>query len=263
MKEITFATGNLGKAKYAAKLLGVPVVHKKMDLPEVQSLDLREIVECKLLAAFDAIKKPVIVEDVALEFEEMGKLPGTFIGFFVDKMPLENICKLIRKNRRATARCIIGFTDGKDVKFFEGYINGKIAKKPKGTNGFGWDRIFIADGFSGKTNAELCEDDYGKVTMTIKRFDLLKSDNLSLERAQHRGRLDDGYIRRRLWEYDDVTLPAVRHICMDKNIKTHNISIHPTSSEKMVLDNACGFWQKNLDFNCNRSFVILTGRSRG
>ncbi|MCL2228637.1 MAG: non-canonical purine NTP pyrophosphatase [Firmicutes bacterium] len=175
MKEITFITGNQGKAKYATKLLGVPVVHQKVDLPEIQSLDLKEIVEKKLLSAYEIIKKPVIVEDVSLEFEELGKLPGPFIRFFVDEMPLGNICKLVRKNRSATARCIIGFTNGKEIKFFEGHINGKIAKKPLGTNGFGWDKIFIPDGFGGKTSAELCDEEYGKVTLIIKRFDLLKN----------------------------------------------------------------------------------------
>ena len=45
MKHVTFITGNQAKADYLAKHLGFSVQHHKLDLDEIQSLDLREIVE--------------------------------------------------------------------------------------------------------------------------------------------------------------------------------------------------------------------------
>ena len=51
------------------------VLHEKIDLDEIQSLDLREIVEHKVRQAYEKIKKPVLVEDTSLRFEALGKLP--------------------------------------------------------------------------------------------------------------------------------------------------------------------------------------------
>lgn len=82
MQPITFITGNQKKADYLAKYLGFPVEHKKIDLDEIQSLDLAEIIEHKVKQAYEIVKTPVIVEDVSLEFSALGRLPGPFIKFF-------------------------------------------------------------------------------------------------------------------------------------------------------------------------------------
>lgn len=82
MKPITFITGNQQKADYLSRYIGVPIKHQKMDLEEIQSLDLEEIVTHKALAAYKKIDEAVIVEDVSLEFEALGQLPGPFIKFF-------------------------------------------------------------------------------------------------------------------------------------------------------------------------------------
>ncbi len=58
--------------------------------------------------AYEKIKKPVIVEDVALEFAALGGLPGPFIKFFVEKVPFETICSMIYgQTRKATARYVL------------------------------------------------------------------------------------------------------------------------------------------------------------
>ncbi len=174
MKEIVFITGNQNKADYLAKFLGFPVEHQKLDLDELQSLDLKEIVEHKVKQAYEQIKKPVIVEDVSLEFSALGRLPGTFIRFFVDEMPFETICSLLDgKDRKAIARCVFGYYDGERLELFEGSMNGEIAETPTGENGFGWDRIFIPEGYS-VTRASLSEEDDRKTYIQIKPFEKLK-----------------------------------------------------------------------------------------
>jgi inosine triphosphate pyrophosphatase len=174
MKKITFITGNQGKADYLAKYLGFPVAHKKLDLDELQSLDLKKIVEHKARQAHRFIKKPVIVEDVSLEFAALGKLPGPFIKFFVDNIPFKALCSLVDgKTRKATARCVFGYFDGKVLKLFEGKLEGEIAKKPAGKNGYGWDRIFIPEGYS-VTRASLGEEDDRKTYLKCKPFGKLK-----------------------------------------------------------------------------------------
>ena len=88
MKEVIFITGSQKKADYLANLLGHPIEHKKVDLNEIQSLDLREIVKYKLREAYAEVSRPVLVEDVSLEFTALGKLPGTFIKFFLEQMKI-------------------------------------------------------------------------------------------------------------------------------------------------------------------------------
>jgi non-canonical purine NTP pyrophosphatase (RdgB/HAM1 family) len=112
MQSITFITGNQKKADYLAKYLGFPIEHIKLDLDELQSLSLREIVEHKVRQAYAKVGKPVIVEDVSFEFCALGRLPGTFIKFFVDEISLEKIISLLDgKDKRAIARAMIGYYD--------------------------------------------------------------------------------------------------------------------------------------------------------
>lgn len=174
MKTIIFVTGNQNKADYLAKFLDHPIDHKKIDLDEIQSLDLKEIIEHKVRQAYKKIRKPVIVEDTSLEFKALGGLPGPFVRFFVDNMNFEDICSLLhKKDRTAVAKCAMGYFDGKTLKIFEKKMMGEIAKKPAGENGFGWDKIFIPQGYK-VTRASLNKIDDKKTTFKIKPFAQLK-----------------------------------------------------------------------------------------
>ena len=174
MKEITYITGNQKKAEYLADLLDFPILHKKIDLDEIQSLDLKEIVKHKLRQAYDIVKSPVVVEDTILEFKALGNLPGPFIKFFLEQMSEEDICALLNgKDRSATARCVFGYFDGEKENYFEGSINGTIPEKPAGDGGYGFDRIFIPEGYN-VTRAEQNEADHKAVYLKIKPIEQLK-----------------------------------------------------------------------------------------
>jgi non-canonical purine NTP pyrophosphatase (RdgB/HAM1 family) len=178
MKGLTFITGNPKKAKYAAELLGMPVEHIKMDLPEIQSLQLEEVIECKLAAAYSAIGKPVFCEDVALHFDAMGRLPGPFIKFFLSELGADGLCRLLDgKSRDALARCIIGYQDADGQRFFEGALRGTISEKPvSGGSGFGvigWDDVFIPEGYD-TTRGNLTPEKYDETYLKLRRFDLMK-----------------------------------------------------------------------------------------
>lgn len=171
---ITFITGNQNKADYLAKYLERPVDHIKVDLDEIQSLNLKEIVEHKVRQAYEKVKKPVIVEDVSLEFEALNGLPGPFVRFFIEQIPFETICSMVNnKSRRAIARCVFGYYDGETLKLFEGSLGGTIAETPAGEYGYGWDKIFIPDGYT-VTRAQLDEEHDRKTYLQIKPFDDLK-----------------------------------------------------------------------------------------
>ncbi len=180
MQTITFITGNQKKADYLAKYIWLPINHEKIDLDELQSLDLREIIEHKVKQAYEKIGKPVIVEDVSLEFSALGRLPGTFIKFFVQEIPYEDICRLLDgKDRSAIGRCAYGYYDGEQFKYFEWQIHGSIAEHPWRDNGFGWDRIFVPDGYS-SVRSELNEEEYKEVYLKIKPIEKVRDFLLSL-----------------------------------------------------------------------------------
>ncbi len=174
MKNITFITGNQNKADYLAKYLGFSVKHQKLDLDEIQSLDLNEIVTHKAKQAFEKIHSPVLVEDTSLEFVALGRLPGPFIRFFVDEISFDDICNLLNdKDRGAITRSVIGYYDGKNLRLFEGSMKGEIATEPRGNGGFGWDKIFIPEGYS-ITRAQMNEADDRKTYLQIKPLEQLK-----------------------------------------------------------------------------------------
>ena len=175
MKDVVFITGNQAKADYLAKFLGHSVEHMKVELDEIQSLDLKEIVSHKVRQAYAKAGRPVLVEDVSLEFTALGRLPGPFIKWFLDEMSFEKICALLDgKDRSATARCVFGYYDGNEEKYFEGSMRGTIPEKPAGSGGYGWDPIFIPQGYS-VTRAELSPEDDEKTYVQIKPFAQVKA----------------------------------------------------------------------------------------
>ncbi len=172
-----FITGNADKAAYFAKHLGVDLEHQKIELDEIQSTSLEEIVEHKVRQAFERIGKPVLVEDVALGFDALSGLPGPFIKFFVDAPDgLEKLCRMCDtlETRVAEAACVYGYYDGVRLELFRGELKGVISDSPRGDRGFGWDKIFCPNGYDGKTRAELDPEDDRVTYATIKPYALLR-----------------------------------------------------------------------------------------
>jgi len=173
-KEVTFITGNENKAKYLEELLGLSIGYEKVDIEEIQSLDLEEVVRHKVREAFAAVKKPVLVEDVSLTFNALGKLPGTFIKWFEGELSYDELCRLVDgKGREAVACCMFAYFDGAKEVYFKGEIKGSVSETPRGTGGYGWDVIFIPEGYS-KTRAELTKDEYDEVYKALRPFDKVR-----------------------------------------------------------------------------------------
>lgn len=175
-KTITFITGNAAKAEQLGRHLEHSVYHKKLDLDEIQSLDLKRIVEHKAREAFKKIHGPVLVEDTSLTFNALGHLPGPLIKWFLTELDNEGLCQLLRSydDRTALAEVCFGFYDGKEIKFFDGQMKGIIAKFPRGDKGFGWDPIFIPEGRD-KTWGEMTPEEQKDTSMrriALKKLEL-------------------------------------------------------------------------------------------
>lgn len=164
-EKLTFISGNEGKLRYLNEYLDVPVVSRKLDLVEIQSLDLEEIVIDKARRAYEIIKSPILVEDVALTFTELKSLPGPLIKWFLETLGNQGLCHLIQgSDRSARAEVKFAMCEGSDIHVFSGSIDGSIATEPHGDAGFGWDSIFIPHGYT-KTWAEMTDDEKHESSM--------------------------------------------------------------------------------------------------
>jgi XTP/dITP diphosphohydrolase len=160
MEPITFITGNPGKVNLLKQYLDFPVVHTSIDLVEVQSLDLTTIVEYKVKEAYRQVGGPVLVEDTSLRFCALGRLPGPLIKWFLTELQTDGLCRLLDNytDRSAVAEVLFGLYDGRSFQTFSGRVEGAIALAPRGSRGFGWDAIFVPDGFD-KTWAEMTDEE--------------------------------------------------------------------------------------------------------
>lgn len=166
MKRVTFITGNQRKADFLARHLGHEVSHKSLDLDEIQSLDLEEIATHKARQAYQIIGSPVLVEDVSAVLTAMNELPGPFIKWFEKSMNLKGICDLATKlgDRSAVISVCFAYYNGVELKLFTGSLKGIIPPEPRGTNGFGFDPIFIRKGQT-KTFAQMTDVEQEKYSL--------------------------------------------------------------------------------------------------
>ena len=128
--------------------------------------------ENALLKAIAASKQHpglVIGDDSGLEVDAVGGAPGIFSARYAGKgaSDKDNLAKLLRElagrgtlpgQWRARFRCVIALArNGKSLETFNGVAEGRVVDTPRGKNGFGYDPIFVPNGFS-ETFAELSAD---------------------------------------------------------------------------------------------------------
>lgn len=151
----TLVTGNPGKLAEFKRLLPPDLAfdHHDIDLEEIQSLNNEAIVTAKVKAAYQALQRPVVVEDVTAGLTELGGLPGPFIKFFEKQLGYDALYKL-RGRSTATVVCTIGYYDGVNLLIASGTVHGMAVPPSDGKFGFGFDICFQPDGHS-KTFAEM------------------------------------------------------------------------------------------------------------
>lgn len=108
----------------------------------------------------------IVADDSGLEVDALGSAPGIHSARYgganaTDKEKISRLLSELAKvhakgdQRRARFRCVLAVAhDGQVLATFEGVVEGKIAERPRGSQGFGYDPIFIPNGFE-QTFAEL------------------------------------------------------------------------------------------------------------
>ena len=173
--ELLIATNNAGKVRELASLLaGVPIRLKNLagldgicEIEETGST-FRENAEIK--AAGYAIQSGVwsLADDSGLEVAALGGAPGVYSNRYAGegasdaakmRKILDQLAAVPDAARDARFVCAMSIADdtGKIVFTAEGSCPGTLANQPRGTNGFGYDPIFVPDGFD-RTFGELSGD---------------------------------------------------------------------------------------------------------
>jgi non-canonical purine NTP pyrophosphatase, rdgB/HAM1 family len=174
--KITLITSNPNKAKEIREIFsryGIELIVKDLDIPEIQSEDLKEIVLNYIREAYKIIKDRIIVEDSGLFIKALKGFPGPYSSYVFKTTGNEGILKLMNgiEDRTAEFVSIIGYKDEKNEKIFEGRTKGRISFTING-KGWGFDPIFIPEGYS-KTYGEMSIEEKNQVShrgKAIKKF---------------------------------------------------------------------------------------------
>ncbi len=150
-----------------------------IDLPEIQSLDPFAVTRAKLQAGLQHHMRtgdqlPLIVEDTSLSFDRLNGLPGPLIKLFLKALGDKGLYNFAEDCRSyfATARTVIGYTDGIETKFFEGVVEGRLIY-PRGESTFGWDNMFVPNGYK-QTYAKMTPEEKNSCSMRQKAIVELK-----------------------------------------------------------------------------------------
>jgi XTP/dITP diphosphohydrolase len=173
--ELLIATRNEGKVRELTALLaGLPVLlHSLTDFPETTEVEETgsSFAENAALKARQYAAQTglwTLADDSGLEVEALGGAPGIFSARYggAHATYAERMSRLLAEleqkkdeERRARFVCVIAIADSpaSAPDIFEGECAGRIAREPRGTNGFGYDPIFIPDGHE-QTFGELSEE---------------------------------------------------------------------------------------------------------
>ena len=135
---------------------------RRVQVQEVLEIDLKAMVMAEVTKAYSLIKVPCIVEHAGLIFDGYDLYPGGLTKPMWNFLKEKFVEETHSAGRRAIARAVVAYCDGRSVHTFVGETLGVIAEKPRGNREFYWDTIFVPDDPSGrskgKTYAEIFED---------------------------------------------------------------------------------------------------------
>ncbi|CAI3457092.1 ribonuclease PH [Enterococcus cecorum] len=189
-KTIMIATGNMGKAKEFEKMFAkagyqIKTMKDFPELPEVQETGqtFEENARLKAETIANILQCLVLADDSGLTVDALGGMPGIYSARFAgeQKSDASNNAKLLHEltdvadeNRTAQFHCTLVFAaPQKESLVVEGIWNGRIARIPRGENGFGYDPLFIVDGLE-KTSAELTPEEKNEIShrgQAMKKLD--------------------------------------------------------------------------------------------
>jgi XTP/dITP diphosphohydrolase len=133
----------------------------------------------KALDIFRVAKIPTVADDTGLFVPAINNEPGVFSSRYAGESASydDNCRKLLTRmneiddnNRNAYFKTVVCFLIEENKHYlFEGIMKGRIIREQRGMNGFGYDPLFVPEGFD-KTYAEMTEDEKNSISHRGKAF---------------------------------------------------------------------------------------------
>ena len=123
---------------------------------EIRADNVEAVAHEAAITAYDALKRPVVLDDSGLFVDALNDFPGTYSAYVSKTIGNTGILRLMNNIDKRNAKFItaVGYADGDAVRTFVGVMSGNIARAPAGEEGFGYDPIFVPQGET-RTYAQL------------------------------------------------------------------------------------------------------------
>lgn len=165
---IVFASNNRHKLDEVRAIVGPDVEIRSMaeigcedDIAETATT-LEGNAELKARYVAEKFGVDCFADDTGLEVDALGGAPGVYSARYAGPChdSSANVAKLLRElegkaDRRARFRTVIALCRGRETRFVEGVVEGRIAEAPSGSDGFGYDPVFVPDEGGGLSFAEM------------------------------------------------------------------------------------------------------------
>lgn len=173
MNRVVFATNNENKLREAREILlplGIEVVSQReagADCePEENGMIFAENAMIKARAVYDIVKSPVIADDSGLCVDALDGRPGVYSARYAPKgrecaKLLDEMKDIPEDKRGAYFECTIAYIDSDGYFTVSGKCVGKIGYEERGTNGFGYDPVFM---YGEKSLAEMTADEKNEIS---------------------------------------------------------------------------------------------------
>ena len=188
MKKIIFATKNRGKVEEVnqifddldVQIISLDEMNETIDIEETGKT-FEENAVIKATEVYERFKLLTIADDSGLVVEQINGAPGIYSSRYAgdEGNDAENNKKLLAELKNyphphnAKFICAAVYYDGKDVCTSEGQMKGRIIDEERGTNGFGYDPLFVPENYK-KTSAELEPGIKNKISHRYHAFIKLK-----------------------------------------------------------------------------------------
>lgn len=186
---LIFATGNKGKLVEAREILGegYTVVSSAEAGVEGEAEEtgstLEENSRLKARYVYERCARTCFADDSGLEVDVLDGAPGVYTARYAGPGCSfdDNIAKLLKElenvpyeRRTARFRCVVTLIRDGVETCYEGKVEGRIALRRSGKGGFGYDPVFVPDGFQDMTMAELGEDVKNTVSHRFHALELMR-----------------------------------------------------------------------------------------
>ncbi|MCX6233299.1 MAG: RdgB/HAM1 family non-canonical purine NTP pyrophosphatase [Bacteroidetes bacterium] len=170
----------------AIEIIGLADAGCHEELPETSDT-LEDNASQKAFFVYRNFSKNCFADDTGLEIEALNGRPGVLSARYAgeDKNFENNIRKVLQElhdipDRRARFRTVISLVIDEKETRFEGIVNGRIITSPRGSMGFGYDPVFLPDGYD-KTFAEMTLEEKNKIShraMAIRKMIEYLNENI-------------------------------------------------------------------------------------